>query len=475
MKKRTARILTGIAVLIVALAVLYAIAVAVSAARLRRAYAALQADGRPMHPDQVIPAAVPDTENAALLYQSAISLLKAEPNGHSLESPPGESVQEMIVRDKYKNLLGYLAHRSAEFIDGEATPEQRRELEELMGRKTIDYALFAIEQGIQRPACRFQLDYEAGANLLMPPLSDMKSLAHILAARARLEAEAGEMDRGWRLAAAGAKLADALRNEPILVSQLVRMACIRLSCRTIQRLCEMAPPGVEQQEQLETVLRTFDDVAPLVLATDGERLLFGEWLFTRPRRELPRTLQDCGLQVQDEQMPGFIRWLVVRRLAFRPTFIADHANYIRIMHANAENLKRPYSPQTTEERYGRFSLAGMLTPAADRIRSLHGQMVAEVRLTRAGLALLRYRATHGTFPAALEALNMGGLADPFTQQPLRYRAEGDGFMLYSVGEDQKDNGGAPRQERRGSDPREPRHAEYDIAWQFPARMPQAAQ
>jgi len=476
MKKRTVRILTAMGVFIVALAAVYAVAVARSTATLRRAYATLQADGRPMQRTEVIPPIVPDTENAALLYQSATSMLKAEPAGQSLESRPGESVQEMIAREKYRDLMGYLSHRSAEFLDGKATPEKRRELEELMSRKAVDYALFAVETGTQRPACRFQRDYDAGIDLLLPGLIDMKGLARILAAKARLEAEAGSMDRAWQLAAIEAKLADALRSEPALVSQLVRMAVISLSCSTVRNLCETALPNKEQQDDLEMILRTFEDVAPLVRAMDGERLLFGEWLFTRPGRELPQALQDLGLQGnQMPAMPAFIRWLAIRRLAFKPAFLADHANYLRIMHENARSLERPYSSETVEENYGRFSLTAMLAPASSRIQSIHCRMTADVRITRAGLALLRYQAAHGDFPSTLDALNMDGLTDPFTQAPLHYHAEGEGFLLYSVGEDLKDNGGTPRQERRDPDPRKRRHAEeYDIFWRFPAPAPQVA-
>ena len=76
---------------------IYAIALAFSAARLRRAYAALEKSGRPMQAAEIIPPAIPDTENAALLYQSAALLLKAEP------APVKENDQ------RNKDLLGYVS------------------------------------------------------------------------------------------------------------------------------------------------------------------------------------------------------------------------------------------------------------------------------------------------------------------------------------------------------------------------------
>ncbi len=154
MRKRTVRVLTGVAIIVVVLGLSYAIAVAVCAAKLRRAYAALEKDGRPMDVEDIVPPEVPDTENGALLYESAALLLQAEPVGQNLESRPGESVAEAIYREKCKALLGYLAGRSSTFAYGRLTPEKRRELEELMSRKEVDNALFSIEKGTQRPSCR---------------------------------------------------------------------------------------------------------------------------------------------------------------------------------------------------------------------------------------------------------------------------------------------------------------------------------
>jgi hypothetical protein len=61
---------------------------------------------------------------------------------------------------------------------------------------------------------------------------------------------------------------------------------------------------------------------------------------------------------------------------------------------------------------------------------------------------------------------LGELIDPFSGQPLHYHPEGEGFVVYSVGEDRKDNGGTPRPEKEDSDPRR-KVVEYDYVWRFP--------
>ena len=81
MHRRTKRILTGLGLVLVALAVAYAILLLRSTAQLRQAYAALAADGRPLQSAEILPPKVADANNAAVLYQSAILMLKGEPAG----------------------------------------------------------------------------------------------------------------------------------------------------------------------------------------------------------------------------------------------------------------------------------------------------------------------------------------------------------------------------------------------------------
>jgi hypothetical protein len=41
------------------------------------------------------------------------------------------------------------------------------------------------------------------------------------------------------------------------------------------------------------------------------------------------------------------------------------------------------------------------------------------------------------------------LTDPFDGQPLRYRNQGTGYVLYSIGPDLKDDGGKPMNGKEG--------------------------
>jgi hypothetical protein len=76
--------------------------------------------------------------------------------------------------------------------------------------------------------------------------------------------------------------------------------------------------------------------------------------------------------------------------------------------------------------------------SADRIRLGH------LRSTIAALIAERYRRQHGSWPASLDVVQKQTkvkLIDPFDGKPLHYGKFGDGMVLYSIGEDRKDNGG----------------------------------
>ena len=68
---------------------------------------------------------------------------------------------------------------------------------------------------------------------------------------------------------------------------------------------------------------------------------------------------------------------------------------------------------------------------------------ARLGLARTALLLERYHSQHGHCPEALEDLGEAAPVDPFTGQGLIYVLDGDDYLLYSVGPDGDDDGGAP--------------------------------
>jgi len=69
--------------------------------------------------------------------------------------------------------------------------------------------------------------------------------------------------------------------------------------------------------------------------------------------------------------------------------------------------------------------------------------------------LERYRLAQGKFPASLDALTPRFIErlphDLIGGQPLKYRTEGGAYLLYSIGWNEKDDGGIPGKTRDEGD------------------------
>ncbi len=298
-------------------------------------------------------------------------------------------------------------------------------------------------------------------------------------ARAAFEAQTGHPAQAWDLLVTQLRFADSWRGDPSSSTQFTRLSRAARTCRTIQWLCETAPPDQEHVRVIEDLLKRQEGVEPLIRAVDGERLLIGEWFFHLPRDEMDKILwKERGHDTITP--PGVLKatyrlsFLVI---AFKPRLVADHAAYLDLMRKRVQLLQGLYRDRKESDEFMQMSrwgfLADKLSWRSDYQKSFYCGLLADLRLTRAGLALLQYQQAHGTFPPALDALGLEGLVDPYTDQPLQYRPEGKGFVVYSVGEDRHDNGGVPRPEREEATPPQRRKlVEYDVVWRFstpPAR------
>ena len=91
---------------------------------------------------------------------------------------------------------------------------------------------------------------------------------------------------------------------------------------------------------------------------------------------------------------------------------------------------------------------------------IYDRNVAQCDLLELALALRAYKKQHGTYPDRLSLLaptHMDALPkDPFSGEDYVYRTEGEGFVLYSVDRDLKDDGGTPMKGR----------AQGDIVWKI---------
>jgi hypothetical protein len=102
-------------------------------------------------------------------------------------------------------------------------------------------------------------------------------------------------------------------------------------------------------------------------------------------------------------------------------------------------------PKGTASNWVSDILVCLFLPPTTAIENPQARGRTQLELIRVGLALAVYRAEHGAYPAKLADLAPKYIAtipkDEFSDEDLHYKLDGDGFLLYSVGINGRDDGG----------------------------------
>jgi hypothetical protein len=108
-------------------------------------------------------------------------------------------------------------------------------------------------------------------------------------------------------------------------------------------------------------------------------------------------------------------------------------------------------------------LLSLLLPAFNAVYNAENRTETRQTLLRVAIALHEYRAEHGKFPAALDDLKGKQLAtvpvDGFTASPFVYKPSQNGYLLYSLGQNGRDDGGRNKDQAQVPD-----HADETDDW-----------
>ena len=88
-------------------------------------------------------------------------------------------------------------------------------------------------------------------------------------------------------------------------------------------------------------------------------------------------------------------------------------------------------------------LAVVIFPHLEPLPDSRARAAARMAVLRSAARVLEWRSAHNHPPDRLTDAIAPVPTDPFDLKPLRYRLEGDGFVIYSVGESGKFEGGRP--------------------------------
>ena len=394
---------------------------------LARALAELKAKGIPLTAQELAPPC-PDEDNGARLWR-AFEITVTIP-GRRTGVPP-----RLTPRDK--EVRGLISRAWTDFTAGKPlAPADRVALKDVILQNEKPLELVA-EMG-DKPCFLYRDPSQSLVESLLPDPLQMIQTTKLLFFSSLFSAEDGDVSGAITKLVTGLKFTPLMAREGTLIAFLISLADTRILSQALGEVCS----GKALEDADLTRLMSMQDPSPwrerLAAAFRGERVLFIEategdfkdlyegasWLrnlgFWTVRPLLKRDMRQA--------LPSF-------------EFLETQA---KIPYYQSRDVLRARDLQIKERPWYAF-LSKMLLGNSESAFMKEAMIEAIMLTSRAGLACRLYRSRTGGYPESLEELVPGILTevpiDPFTGKPLVYRREGDGFIVYSLGSNQKDDGG----------------------------------
>jgi hypothetical protein len=318
---------------------------------------------------------------------------------------------------------------------------------------------------------------------LLPAISSSREGARALATRAMLRAGEGNAPAAWDDLLACHRLSRLAGQGTTLVDALVAIALDGIACRGDQGLLQLKLTP----SQVAAMRADLDRLPPLPhmqkLLSSGERFCFLDSVNMMARDGCSGMTDLAGGGKKEKGLfetiansvgRRSIDWdLILRmgntwydRLAAacdKPTRAERQAEMAKIDRELKElqdklkdwktnGLSMLLSPRETSSQMIGHMLIALLLPAMGAATNAEDRGKTQFELNGLAFALAAYRADRAAYPEKLAALAPKYLAklpeDPFSGSAYHYLRDGDGFLLYSVGMNGRDDGGKTRDDAK---------------------------
>jgi len=369
----------------------------------------------------------------------------------------------------------------------------------LEGMKSDEADFEELRLASGRPYARFPIEYDMEdlAQIPLRHLAIFKRVCERLNLQACAELAAGQPDKALADVKLMLYLADAIKHEPFLISYLVRAACFQIAVQPVWEGLAEHRWTESQLQELQARFQHYEFLADLDQSLKEERT-FGIREVDQIKKRGLGTVYDL-FDIERGDFDGFggttwhkeflnslgrilpAGWYDQERLKYCIFFDAQTKGVLDL----AGERVLPSQIASNYAELTRQLPDPSLPPSVKSI--LHHQVIAanilgflrsipvkaaapQTAANQAAIAcaLERYRLASGQFPETLEALTpqfMSRLPDDvMTGQPYKYRRTEDGqFVLYSVGWNEKDDGGTPGKHGLFDD------QEGDWVWAYPVK------
>ncbi|MBX9579536.1 MAG: hypothetical protein K2X87_04440 [Gemmataceae bacterium] len=311
---------------------------------------------------------------------------------------------------------------------------------------------------LRRPGGYIRLTFKDNPfTILLPEVQKLRSAYALLDADAGMAALAGDPNRGVRDARALLVAARAVGDEPILISQLVRMAGAKAAGRTAVQVLAWGEP-TDGLADLQAELLAEAAHPGYLIGLRGERALMDKFFEGLAAGKVGvKDLKD--LQVLGTQYPPPDAVLGAGFLLYQGFLPGDRAECLRLFgdhiaaarlppHEQAAAIAAVPLPPRPPESY-RYLVTSHLLPFVGKAHAGYLRTRTDLRTAAVAIACERFRRKTGRWPESLAGLPKDILpelpADPVTGGPLGYSRTADGVAVFGTyTEEERPKTGHPR-------------------------------
>lgn len=326
----------------------------------------------------------------------------------------------------------------SKFVLGEPLdPEMAERIEAYLALHSDAIAL--MEEAALIEGSRYVGDYRQGINVMLPHLGQLRRSARVLKLQSILDHDRGDHDLAAQRCITILAIAHSLNNEPLIISALVNISIQSLAYEQIEMLVASGKLSDKQLWALADAIEPIDMDRIMLRAMVGERC-FIHGIFN--------DTETLAGSLSSTPTAGRV---IVAALRTSGLMDIDHSSSLDVMEDYVAYAESPTWPlpaylDDIDNRVPRICIVTrMMIPALSSAYRASRQCEARRRALLTGIAVERYRQAHGRFPAQLSDLVPQFIdavpLDPFDDQPLRYRTEDAGGIIYSLGADSIDNDG----------------------------------
>ena len=448
-----------------------------------------EAKGEKFDRQSVVPSPVPDDQNFAFTPIVATSYeWMLDKNGHEIKPHRTNVIERLRMSVSGQPDTGeiYLAHATnagdwaiAKLTDLKGWQQYYRKIysttnefpippqpqspaaDVLLALSKHDLDIEELREAAKLPGSRFPLEYDNDnpAAILLPHLASLRICSQTLALRATAELQNDQSGKALDDVKLSLRLVESVRNEPLLISHLVRLAILQISVQPIYEGLAAHRWSDAQLIALEAELAKLNYLADYKLVMRGEMILFQHGLIDYLRHHPEKVITSFGVDAYDSEAPRWQQslchlipsgWFYQNELSCARLMVQF---YIPLADTNRQTISPAMAHQadaaieSDRSHLNAYNvLENLLLPALSSAARKFAYAQTSADLARTAITLERCRLAHGEFPEKLEALAPQFIKevphDVIGGQPLHYHRTADGkFILYSVGWNETDESG----------------------------------